>query len=162
MVSCPFTFKVKTGGLLRSRKPLGSKDSLRLFSLRIPPLFLRYNRPASLSLALAQTRKAFYDNQDITHTFVDKVRGWGATAMTLHGRTRVQRYSRRADWEYVIKCAKIAAPTGLQLIGNGDIYSYEDYRQHMEVSRYSMGWLGPPSFMCCRSPACSLCCCCCR
>ena len=91
-----------------------------------------------LPVASMQTRKAFYDNQDITHTFVDKVRGWGAAAMTLHGRTRAQRYSRRADWDHITRCAKISAPTGLQLIGNGDVYSYEDYRQPMEVRRTIM------------------------
>jgi len=79
-----------------------------------------------------KTRKGYHDNSDIAHTFVDKAAGWGAAAMTLHGRTRAQRYTKQADWDYVDRCSQLAAPTGLQLIGNGDIFSYEDYRAHME------------------------------
>ncbi len=37
-----------------------------------------------------------------------QVRSWGAVALTLHGRTRQQRYSRLADWDYIGKCAELA------------------------------------------------------
>lgn len=37
----------------------------------------------------------------VTHTFVPLIRGWGPQALTLHGRTRQQRYSRSADWDYI-------------------------------------------------------------
>lgn len=39
-------------------------------------------------------RKGFFDNQDVAHTLVPKVAQWGAAAVTLHGRSRAQRYSR--------------------------------------------------------------------
>lgn len=47
--------------------------------------------------------------QDITHTFVDQIRGWGPIALTLHGRTRQQRYSRQADWDYIKQCASVSS-----------------------------------------------------
>lgn len=37
----------------------------------------------------------------VAHTFLHQAGGWGAAAVTLHGRTRQQRYSKLADWEYI-------------------------------------------------------------
>lgn len=67
--------------------------------------------------------------------------------MTLHGRTRAQRYSKKADWDYILRCASIAQPTGLQLIGNGDVFSYAEYREHMDASRPADG--GEPGLATC-------------
>lgn len=44
----------------------------------------------------------------ITHTLVPNMRSWGVSALTLHGRTRQQRYSRQADWQYIEQCADLA------------------------------------------------------
>ncbi|KAK5171003.1 tRNA-dihydrouridine synthase 3 [Saxophila tyrrhenica] len=82
----------------------------------------------------------------------------GVAAITLHGRSRQQRYTRSADWEYIAECANLvqnlrsdraevtdtvrepdardlsasAKPDGLPyFIGNGDILSHVDYNQHM-------------------------------
>lgn len=38
--------------------------------------------------------QGYNDGQDIAHTLVPKAAGWGASAITLHGRTREQRYSK--------------------------------------------------------------------
>jgi len=39
----------------------------------------------------------------------------------------MQRYSRRADWDYILnKCAPAAQKAGLPFIGNGDVYNWED------------------------------------
>lgn len=46
-------------------------------------------------------RKGYYDDTDIAHTLIPQMRDWGAAACTLHGRSRQQRYSRAADWEYI-------------------------------------------------------------
>ena len=66
----------------------------------------------------------------MAHTFIPEVRSWGAVALTLHGRTRQQRYSRQADWEYISRCAELAPPD-LQLIGNGDVFSFNDWNAHL-------------------------------
>lgn len=49
--------------------------------------------------------------------------------MTIHGRSRQQRYSKLADWEYVYQCAR-KAPDSLQVLGNGDVFSYVDWNKH--------------------------------
>lgn len=41
------------------------------------------------------------------------------------------RYSRLADWGYIATCAEAAAP--LPLIGNGDVFSFTEYEDHMSA-----------------------------
>ena len=48
--------------------------------------------------------------------------------MTLHGRSRQQRYTRQADWDYIQTCAQVAAP--VPFFANGDVYSVEEYNLH--------------------------------
>lgn len=47
----------------------------------------------------------------------------GASAVTVHGRTRVQFYSGRADWEWI---DRVARSLSIPVIGNGDIWTPED------------------------------------
>ncbi|KXZ47992.1 hypothetical protein GPECTOR_31g355 [Gonium pectorale] len=81
-----------------------------------------------------KTRKGFNDGEDVAHTFLHKAGEWGAAAVTLHGRTRQQRYSKLADWEYVKSCAGACSAAGLQLLGNGDVFSFTDWNEHMGES----------------------------
>lgn len=52
--------------------------------------------------------------------------------MTIHGRSREQRYTKLADWNYIRTVAQAAAP--LPVLGNGDILSYEDYKTAKEIA----------------------------
>jgi tRNA-dihydrouridine synthase 3 len=45
----------------------------------------------------------------------------GAAALTVHGRTREQRYARTADWAVV---AEIAAERNIPILGNGDVLTW--------------------------------------
>jgi tRNA-dihydrouridine synthase 3 len=79
----------------------------------------------------------------------------GIAAITLHGRSRQQRYTRLADWEYIADIAALirkinktnaektdtaAEPDPRDLanggkvlfVGNGDILSHEEYQTHIE------------------------------
>ena len=55
--------------------------------------------------------------------------------ITLHGRTRQQRYSKLADWEYIDQCSKLSDP--VPLFGCGDILSFYDYNEHMKNTSIS-------------------------
>lgn len=84
----------------------------------------------------------------------------GVAAITLHGRSRQQRYTRSANWEYISECAatisrlqkkqdavtdtvREADPRDLTasnngqvyFIGNGDCYSHEDYYNSLENAK---------------------------
>ncbi|KAI4183962.1 MAG: hypothetical protein LQ346_006209 [Caloplaca aetnensis] len=84
--------------------------------------------------------------------------GSGAAAITLHGRSRQQRYTKSADWGYIADCAALinrfnerghelsdtvyepdprtqAARGKVYFIGNGDCYSHVDYQQHLEEAK---------------------------
>eukprot|EP00795_Rhopilema_esculentum_P014894 gene14894-6033_t len=69
-------------------------------------------------------RNGIYDKNWTAHEIIPKIRDWGASLITLHGRSREQRYTRLADWEYINECASAASP--MPLYGNGDILSFED------------------------------------
>ena len=91
-----------------------------------------------LSCPLTVKMRVGYDHEVRTaHKLIPKLAEWGAQAVTLHGRSRQQRYTKLADWEYIKQCAGVAselppiggaggAGGGLPLIGNGDVFSYED------------------------------------
>lgn len=59
----------------------------------------------------------------------------GAAAVTVHGRTQLQRYSRAADWNLLEQVA--ADPTvvaaGCPVIGNGDILAHWEATQRLEI-----------------------------
>lgn len=61
------------------------------------------------------------------HNLIPQLARSGAAWVTVHGRTRAQRYSRAADWSYIQgPCALAAREAGVPLVGNGDIYTWRD------------------------------------
>ncbi|XP_077187810.1 tRNA-dihydrouridine(47) synthase [NAD(P)(+)]-like [Paroedura picta] len=69
-------------------------------------------------------RTGVQEKVNLAHKIIPNLREWGASLVTLHGRSREQRYTKGADWQYIAECAKLARP--MPLFGNGDILSYED------------------------------------
>lgn len=89
----------------------------------------------------------------------------GCAAVTLHGRTRQQRYTRAADWGYIAECAALikqfnqksddladtireaeenTLPNGgkMYFIGNGDCYSHVDYFDHLDNAKVDSVMIG--------------------
>ncbi|XP_048059363.1 tRNA-dihydrouridine(47) synthase [NAD(P)(+)]-like isoform X2 [Megalobrama amblycephala] len=76
-------------------------------------------------------RTGVQQNCNIAHKLIPELKKWGVSLITLHGRSREQRYTKSADWEYIDTCSKLAAP--VPLFGNGDILSYEDAMKARET-----------------------------
>lgn len=80
-------------------------------------------------------RTGIYEYKNIAHTIVPHLRDWGVSLTTLHGRSRMQRYTKTADWDYINMCAEAARP--MPLFGNGDILSYEEANYRMQQTGVS-------------------------
>ncbi len=63
----------------------------------------------------------------------------GVDAITLHGRSRSQRYRRAADWERV---AELVQAIDIPVIGNGDLLSWRDVQRTKEHSGCASVMLG--------------------
>ncbi|RNF07420.1 tRNA-dihydrouridine synthase 3 [Trypanosoma conorhini] len=93
------------------------------------------SKPVSIKCRIGPDEEA-----PLLHKQIAEYEGWGADAVTVHGRSRKQRYTKLANWAYVEDCA---ARTALPVTGNGDIFSYEDVLDHRarcpHVSSYMIG-----------------------
>ncbi len=67
----------------------------------------------------------------------------GASAIAVHGRTRAQMYSGKADWD-IIRDVKKAV--GVPVIANGDIFSAEDAEHILRYTGCELAMIGRGSF----------------
>ncbi|XP_054744257.1 tRNA-dihydrouridine(47) synthase [NAD(P)(+)]-like [Anastrepha obliqua] len=77
-------------------------------------------------------RTGVYADKSVAHELVPLVEEWGAAAVTLHGRSREQRYMKSANWQYIEECA--AKAKRMPVIGNGDILNFEDYNEKRKTA----------------------------
>uniref|UniRef100_A0AAY5EG71 tRNA-dihydrouridine(47) synthase [NAD(P)(+)] n=1 Tax=Electrophorus electricus TaxID=8005 RepID=A0AAY5EG71_ELEEL len=76
-------------------------------------------------------RTGVQQNCNLAHKLIPEMKKWGVSLITLHGRSREQRYTKMADWDYISTCSRLASP--VPLFGNGDILSYEDAMKARET-----------------------------
>ncbi|KAL0962252.1 hypothetical protein UPYG_G00337650 [Umbra pygmaea] len=77
-------------------------------------------------------RTGVQEKTNIAHKLIPQMKTWGVSMITLHGRSREQRYTKSADWDYINTCAQLASP--IPLFGNGDILSYDDAMKARETN----------------------------
>lgn len=120
-LGCPIDLIYKKGGGCGMMHRLNTLES----SVRCASKILSI--PFSIKM-----RTGVYQDKKITHTIVPKMAEWGASLITVHGRSREARYTRSSDWEYIETCAKAATPC--PVYGNGDIFSYDDYVEKRSIA----------------------------
>eukprot|EP00978_Attheya_sp_CCMP212_P004867 scaffold10680_cov64-Attheya_sp.AAC.11 len=79
-------------------------------------------------------RTGWDESKPVAHQLIPKVQKWGIdglSAVMIHGRSRLQRYSKLANWDYIAQVANSQDPElpRIPVIGNGDIFSFSDYEE---------------------------------
>lgn len=165
---CPIDMVFKTGGgsaLLENHGKLERMiRGMNAVSGEVPITAkirtgIRNNRPTATQLI---GRLAFGSRE---HR--ERLGAPGCAALTLHGRSREQRYTKKADWGYIGECAAliktyndeknsltdtVAEPDASTLpnakdgrmyfLGNGDCFSHVEYFEHVEKARVDTVMIG--------------------
>ena len=100
----------------------GAGSSLLERTKRLEEICKTMNDVMTMPLTV-KIRTGYHENNRTADKLIPKLKDWGVSAVTIHGRTREQRYTKLADWDYIANCAKL---TDLPVIGNGDIYNFTD------------------------------------
>ncbi|KAG6496359.1 hypothetical protein ZIOFF_044220 [Zingiber officinale] len=114
-MGCPIDVVVNKGaGSALIMKPMRMKSIIQAAASTV------------LTPLTVKVRTGYFEGRNRIDSLVSDIGKWGACVLTIHGRSRQQRYSKLADWDYIYECAR-KAPDDLQILGNGDIFSYTDW-----------------------------------
>ncbi|KAM8926106.1 tRNA-dihydrouridine(47) synthase [NAD(P)(+)]-like isoform 1-T1 [Lycaon pictus] len=119
-VGCPIDLVYKKGG----------GCALMNRSAKFQQIVRGMNQVLDVPLTV-KIRTGVQERVNLAHRLLPELREWGAALVTLHGRSREQRYTKLADWQYIEQCVTAASP--MPLFGNGDILSYEDANRAMQT-----------------------------
>jgi tRNA-dihydrouridine synthase B len=84
-------------------------------------------------------RKGFTDDRINAAEVARAAEAGGASAVAVHGRTRPQYYSGKADWDII---REVREAVGITVIGNGDIFTGEDGIRMLEETGCDLVMVG--------------------
>lgn len=123
---CPIYEATRRGlgsSLLRSPKKLG-----KLVAGMVAESSKMHNEiPISVKIRLGCEASSINVNE-----VVQSVCEAGASAVTIHGRTAQQGYSKAADWDLIRDVTNVGRSSGVPIIGNGDILTHFEARRRMD------------------------------
>ena len=90
-----------------------------------------------------KTRSGWNDEQRDPVTIALRMQDAGASAFTLHARTRTQMFSGKADWDEI---ARVVEALDIPVIGNGDVTTAEDIVRMREHTRCAGIMVGRGAF----------------
>lgn len=109
----------------------GGSGSALMKTPELAAEIIRTARQAT-QLPLSVKMRIGWDDQNINVlTFSKMAEEQGADFITVHGRTRAQHYSGKADWEAI---ARVKQERGIPVIANGDVFSWEDAKALLDLS----------------------------
>ncbi|WVR04927.1 hypothetical protein IAU60_001939 [Kwoniella sp. DSM 27419] len=109
---------------------------------RLAKMLVGMNRALGDTPLTVKFRTGVANGKPNAHKLIPKfATQWGAGALTIHGRSRQQRYSKLADWEYIKTCATTLRESladanlpPVPIFGNGDCFSAQSYYDEMDKS----------------------------
>ncbi|KAF9224744.1 zinc finger dihydrouridine synthase [Gyrodon lividus] len=127
---CPIDLVFKTG----------SGSALLDAAAKLGKIIVGMNKALGEIPVTVKLRTGVKDGRNTSHKLMPRLTSeWGTGCITLHGRTRQQRYSKLADWGYIKQCVDAVrareADEGLSpipIFGGGDCFSSEDYWEKVD------------------------------
>ena len=86
---------------------------------------------ANLGVPVSVKTRLGWSKDDEILEFAQKLEQAGADALSIHGRTKLQRYSGKANWEMI---GKAKERVSIPVLANGDIASHEDIKRCLEIT----------------------------
>ncbi|KAI0767228.1 zinc finger dihydrouridine synthase [Fomes fomentarius] len=127
---CPIDLVYKTG----------SGSALLDAAGRLGKIIVGMNKALGDIPITVKLRTGVKDGRNTAHKLMPRLGPeWGTAGITLHGRTRQQRYTKLADWDYIKQCVDAVRAHEAEedlppvpIFGGGDSFSSEDYWHKMD------------------------------
>ncbi|KAF9472611.1 FMN-linked oxidoreductase [Pholiota conissans] len=109
---------------------------------KLGKILVGMNRALGEIPVTVKLRTGVKDGKNTAHRLMPRLSTeWNAGCITLHGRSRQQRYTRLSDWDYIKQCVEAVRAKEVDedlppvpIFGGGDCFSSQDYWHHVETS----------------------------